>query len=274
MLGKLIKYDLKSMNRFLILIHAFLIIVSVFARFFLSGHLFNGEVDISQEPYFLSFILLIIVYILLIAGVYFSTYLVIIVRFYKNLFSDQGYLTHTLPVTKGQHLLSKSIAGCIWGFLDMLLLVLSAYIVFVTPFVRDFFISNQDEIRFALGFTGKYANVSWGTVIVILLFFSLLSVISNLIMYYASIAIGQLVPGHKILGALAAYFVLTTALSILTFVAMAIIGLSSDLLNPDSFNQLDYMKNSLIFSGVFSAITSIILYIATYWIMRKRINLE
>lgn len=37
MLGKLIKYDMKALNRFLILIHGFLLFAALLVRFFLTG---------------------------------------------------------------------------------------------------------------------------------------------------------------------------------------------------------------------------------------------
>ena len=106
MLGKLIKYDLKYMNRFLILIHVFFLAASLCIRLFLTGPLLQSGTDFSDGKFVLPVTLTFSFYILLATGVYFATYLVAIIRFYKNLFSDQGYLTQTLPVTTGQHLLA------------------------------------------------------------------------------------------------------------------------------------------------------------------------
>lgn len=39
MLGKLIKYDLKSMNRFLIILHAFLLLIAVLLRVFVTSRI-------------------------------------------------------------------------------------------------------------------------------------------------------------------------------------------------------------------------------------------
>ncbi|MEI3220431.1 MAG: hypothetical protein V8S08_13450 [Lachnoclostridium sp.] len=46
MLSKLIKYDMKALNHFLILIHLFLLIISIAGRVFITGHIdFNsGEI--------------------------------------------------------------------------------------------------------------------------------------------------------------------------------------------------------------------------------------
>ena len=39
MLGKLIKYDLRSITKFLLIIHIFLVVATVFGRVFLTGRI-------------------------------------------------------------------------------------------------------------------------------------------------------------------------------------------------------------------------------------------
>ena len=95
MLGKLIKYDLKSMNRYLILIHAFLLLASAAMRAFLTGPVLSAGTDWRSTEAMLSFTLFIILYFIIVSAASFATSIVIVVRFYKNLFSGQGYLTRT-----------------------------------------------------------------------------------------------------------------------------------------------------------------------------------
>lgn len=263
------------MNRFLILIHVFFLAVSLCIRVFLTGPLLQSGTDLSDEQFLLPLTLTFSFYILLVTGVYFATYLVIIIRFYKNLFSDQGYLTQTLPVTTGQHLFTKTLSGCIWGCINMLLIYLSVYMIVGTPYVMDSLRANKVEILTAMGFSTSAANISLWAVILFLIIISFLSVISNLVMYYASIAIGQLVPGHRILGAIAVYFVMNTVLSIVMVILFALTGLlSAQFLPAGEINLADYMMDTFLFSGITTGIITIILYIVTYWIMKKKVNLE
>ena len=255
MLGKLIKYDMKALNRFLILIHGFLLFAALLVRSFL-------------------------LFFLIIMSVSFGTFIVIAVRFYKNLFSDEGYLTRTLPVTSGQHLLSKTIAGSIWASLDMILLLASFYIISATPFVVDAFNSNKDLILRELGVTGKYAGVSMGAITAGTIFFLVISAITSVITIYASIILGQLFSGHRILGAVVSYFALTTIVSVISFAVMAIYGLFSDTFliasssaPPADFNFIAYMIDLLKVTTVLSVAVDVVLYILSYYIMKKKINL-
>lgn len=263
------------MNRYLIIIHGFFLLVSIAIRLFLTGPLFSAGTDFENTKIMLPLALFAIIYIMVITAAAFATAAVITVRFYKNLFSNQGYLTHTLPVTSGQHLLSKTISGSIWAILNILLTAASLWIVVATPFITDAWSANLPAIREELGFTGAYAGMSWGTVIAIVMAMMLFGSVSSVITYYASIVIGQLIPNHKILGAVAAYFVITTVASIITLIFLAVTGLFGASISPSqSFAGISYFINTAVLSGGLSLVFGVILYIASYWIMKKRINLD
>ncbi len=86
MLRKLIKYDLKAMNRYLIIIHVFMLSACVLIRVFLTGRLFAEGVDFNSQKYFLPLVLFFTLFTILISMMAFATHLVIAIRFYKNLF--------------------------------------------------------------------------------------------------------------------------------------------------------------------------------------------
>lgn len=51
--------------------------------------------------------------------------IIVLERFYKNLFTDEGYLTFTLPVTRGQIIGAKTINSMLWLIYDFLLVTVS-----------------------------------------------------------------------------------------------------------------------------------------------------
>ena len=63
------------------------------------------------------------------------TMVLIYVRFYKNLYTDEGYLTFTLPVSRKQILLSKTLNAFIWYILHGLLVAVALFlfILFAIP---------------------------------------------------------------------------------------------------------------------------------------------
>lgn len=269
------KYDLKYMNRYLIIIHGFLLLVSAAMRLFLTGPFLSADTDWESPKFILPLTLLIILYIMIIVSGSFATSIVIAVRFYKNLFSEQGYLTRTLPVTSGQHLLAKTISGSIWSIINIIVTMISMLIVLGTPFIIDSLKADYSSICEELGMTGSYAHLSWGTVIAIFVMTMVFSSVSNVVTYYASVALGQLIPNHRVLGAIAAYFVISTVISILSLIALALSGLLGASINPSAdFVGIEYLFNSLKISVILALICGVALYMTTYWIMKKKVNLD
>lgn len=274
MLGKLIKYDFKSLNRYLLIVHAFLLLSAVAVRVFLTEPLNVNFFD--SEANGMIFMGIFILYTLIIVGTSFATCILVAVRFYKNLYSDEGYLTFTLPVTRSQLLLSKTIAGTVWVFINTFLVFMCMAIVIWTSEVSAGYHANDEKVLEALGFTGAYANLTFSKVILFLLLVALVEAISTVTTIYASVAIGQLFQGHRIVGAVASYFGLTTITSVIMYVLFIALGLFSFrdptfLVNQSS---IGYMIDTFKISGILSIITAVLLYTVTYMLMKKKLNLS
>lgn len=108
MLSKLLKYELKSTARWFLPLYIALIILTFLNKLTITINL----------PDFILFnilkVLLMVFYVLIIIFTSIATMILLVVRFYKNLYTDEGYLTHTLPVKPGTHLNCKILSGCIW----------------------------------------------------------------------------------------------------------------------------------------------------------------
>ncbi len=114
MLRKLLKYDMKAVWKIWIRLAAAALLISI-----------PGGLCIRFITYTIGessgFLLLrltavfgMLASILTIAGFLIVTEILVFWRFYKNFFSDEGYLTFTLPVSRAQLLLSKTLNACIW----------------------------------------------------------------------------------------------------------------------------------------------------------------
>ena len=262
MLSKLIKYDMKSLNRFLPVLHLFILLSSIMIRVFITGRI---KPQTSSEQTDILIILCYVLYFTMITALSTGTYLIAGIRFYKNMFSDEGYL-------------SKTIAGSIWAMVNMCFVYLCSYVVIWTPYIKSVVEENKDDILQEFGFVGKYAGLSFSTVLLILLLFSCFGAISSIIMIYASVALGQLFSSHRVLGAVVSYFVISTLISVLSVVAMALLGSETRLIVTsgsleDEFNFVSYMIEIMKISAGLMIITSVILYVATHCIMNKKINL-
>ena len=107
MLKKLLKYEWKETARLLLPINLALIVLTVLGCAMLSTSIFDSEVSIFFA------VPLLILYIISIIAFSSVTIIYIYVRFYKNLYTAEGYLMHTLPVTPMQLFHSKLIVASI-----------------------------------------------------------------------------------------------------------------------------------------------------------------
>ena len=87
MLSKLLKYELKATGRIFLPLFLALLLFAGINRFTLSPDEFDAPAMISM-----------IMYIIIMVGMFVMTFIMMIQRFYKNLLSDEGYLMLTLPV--------------------------------------------------------------------------------------------------------------------------------------------------------------------------------
>ncbi|ACL76265.1 ABC transporter permease [Ruminiclostridium cellulolyticum] len=116
MLGKLLKYEVKDTSR---IIPFFYAITAVLAGLsLLSGKLELGWFKVTSS------VLLLLVGI----AVFVVTLVVICMRFYKNLYSNEGYLSFTLPLKPHLHLISKAIVSFIWMILSVLICLGAFYV--------------------------------------------------------------------------------------------------------------------------------------------------
>ena len=93
---------------------------------------------------------------------------------------------------------------------------------------------------------------------------------------YGSIALGQLFSEHRVIGAVACYFAITTITSVISYIAMAILGISGNYLavaDGTVLNLGEFLWKLLLFSLVWSLILSVILYVVTTWVMNRKLNL-
>ena len=110
MLKKLLKYDWKSVSGLLLILHGILLAYTLIGRigiaFGLSkyGDTLTGSVT---EAYGIVSGIYILIYVFFIMAIMVVTGVYLAARFHKNLFSDEGYLTHTLPVSPAKIMWSK-----------------------------------------------------------------------------------------------------------------------------------------------------------------------
>ena len=104
------KYEMRSQSRLLLPLHALLLLASILGRFFITGK------EVYGAGSTVVFVILITLYLFSLVGISTGTQLFISVRFSQSLFSDEGYLAFTLPVTPGPLLCHACSCG-LWALI-------------------------------------------------------------------------------------------------------------------------------------------------------------
>ena len=122
MLKKLLKYDLESVYRVLIVFYALSLFFAVLTRVFLSienSFIMNiiGKICSGTT-------------IAMIFNILINNLMRLWVRFKQNFYGDESYLTHTLPIDKKTLYLSKTLASIITLFSSLLVIVLSLFVAY------------------------------------------------------------------------------------------------------------------------------------------------
>ena len=268
MLGKLIKYDLKASAKIFIFIHVIYLVICLASRFLFMDHLdFDGDPDLLLAQ----IIIFSTAVMLLLVAANSGTWLLFTFRFYRNLFSKEGYLTWTLPVSGVQHLWAKIIFGYILYAIDTLVIAAGFVILLTGRNVTDAYATVADKLTAEFG-------MPLSLFAAYLLICSLVSGIYAVITSYFCIAAGQLFPSHRVVGAVAVYFLTNFCVQMLS---MFILGLSGHFTDSpfivssgeEGATVATYLFRGLAPTIFMSLVIAAVQYAVTHYIMKKKINL-
>lgn len=275
MLGKLIKHELRMTSRTFIPVYLLALFMSVMQR--ISVSLLNarelGQFDAAFADSMFSISMIItFAYTISLAAVGFASAFFIISRFYKSMTTNEGYLTHTLPVKTSTLIWSKAITSLIWAISSILIIGITVLVL--TVGTEAFQESVPSIINGFIDFIHSYSgegnlfllSIEW-----------ILSALSNGLFFifsvYASIAIGQLCSKHRIAASLGAYFLIDMAVRFAKTLIRIPITQSAVAFNITDFVSLlsnRYLPLSIVFTGILA----MILYFVTWYIFTNKLNLE
>ena len=260
MLGKLIKYEFKSTMRI------FLPLYGVILGFTLIRKL----LDILNIDFFFSDGILVTTYLLMTIGIIALTFILGILRFYKNILGTEGYLMNTLPVKSWQLVFSKLFTSVFWFFASMLVLLSSVLIQLSSKGILGQIWENGkmiwDGILQEFGWQGGLLLGELGLMLIIYACYGFL-------MVYCAMAIGHLFNSNRVIYSFVAYIGLYFIVQMISLITMVFYGFV--FAGGLSFLERgDIGLTLLTIQLVLSLIISVAFYVVTNIIVKKRLNLE
>lgn len=175
--------------------------------------------DVSFAIKFMAINFLAVVAITIIAA-FIVTQIFIYVRYYKHFFTDEGYLTFTLPVSRRDLLLSKMVNAFFWTVASYLLSFLCVLIFAIFsppaeiggPFINPIVF---EKIGNAIVVAWKESGLGLIIFAVLWLATQTFSLIYSISLGYFCIALGSTIAKkHKIMLAIGLYYAISIAVSI------------------------------------------------------------
>lgn len=225
----------------------------------------------------------IFLYVISLMATAFATFVYFVVRFYRNMYTDEGYLMHTLPVKSWEHIFSKGLVFFIWTLISGLAVILSVFSISFTAIavVTEVDLAQiMSELRLFWPEIMQAFREAWGLSFGVTLLLVVISVICksacSILLIYTAISIGQTFNKHKVMASFIAFGCLMVAIQIVTsLIQVPLVFLR--------INQLDFSSSvtvSSILSPSFwvdlilSVICITVFYLVTETIMRKKLNLD
>ena len=280
MLKKLLKYDWKSVSGLLLILHGILLAYTLIGRigiaFGLSkyGDTLTGSVT---ETYGIVSGIYILIYVFFIMAIMVVTGVYLAARFHKNLFSDEGYLTHTLPVSPAKIMWSKILVSWAWIVIDAVFVVASVLMLLL--FKQTFEPFKYAVSKFFSVLTGAYGIQN--QIFVILLILTVLAQFfgcyTMLVLF--SMCLGSLFKTHKILGAVVSFFGINIILSIVsTIIMFAVPGWSStgsvSVTTAANGGFIGGENSIFLFTIVWNLALAVLFFLGSRYILSRKLNLE
>lgn len=263
MLGKVFKYDMKAMNRSLMPGYIILLLLALLTK---GMGLLATKVPLFGTIANFSAML----FVLMVIGIFFYTLVIVIMRFYKNLIKEEGYLTHTLPVKKSTLILSKLLTANIYYLLTLIVACIAVTInVYGAPILGTIWQFIEQAI-IAAGLTVPHA------VIYIALFLTF-STISQTLFIYVSICLGQTRNDKKLMYSVVYGIIVYMVVQLISALEIGFLFLINPELRSitnDTIPTMGTMAQIFALSGIVSVIVTIAYYIISVKVLDRKLNLE
>lgn len=219
----------------------------------------------------------ILIYVFFIMAIMVVTGVYLAARFHKNMFSDEGYLTHTLPVSPAKIMWSKILVSWAWIVIDAVFVVAS--IMMLVLFKQTFEPFKNVVCEFFSILAGAYGMQN--QVFMILLILTVLAQFfgcyTMLVLF--SMCLGSLFKTHKILGAVVSFFGINIILSIVsTIIMFAVPGWSStgsvSVTTAANGGFIGGENSIFLFTIVWNLALAVLFFWGSRYILSRKLNLE
>ena len=263
MLKKLLKHDLKWIFKLLIVFYSIALVFSILTRIFLS---IDGSTVFNVIGKICSGVTISFIFNILINNIMRCW-----ARFTKNLYGDESYLTHTLPIEKKTIFASKFLTGIITMFTSVLVILFTLFIAYYSK-------ENIEWIKTSLNLIASIYNSTVVKLLLVIFIVFFLEMVFTIFAGYIGILLGHRSNNKRIVKSVIYGFITYLLTQTLTLVIMFICGLfNKDIMNLFTTNtiaNIDILKTIMYGAIVIYIIYIIIYYVIGLKLFKKGINVD
>ena len=198
--------------------------------------------------------------------------ILLLVRFYKNKFTDEGYLTFTLPANSHQIFLSAFVNMALWSIISGFVILLGTLLFVIIGLYDPKFLPDAEQLQ-GLKWVFQQMDLD-GEYIGAMILQILIATPYTLVMAMTSITLGAVIAKkHKILAAFGIYYGISYLSGIVSSIVTVVLSLQ-DWEDSLTGNLTSYSTQSLVITVVWEVIMIAAGYILSTQLMTKKLNLR
>ena len=275
-LGKLIKYDFMDVSKLIIPFYIGMGVMGIVIRvfwFILLNEKIDDRVRISTGVFqFMSYF----GYVIAIIGIILMTYYAVIIRYYRSIYGNEGYLTNTLPIETYEIILAKLLTFFSWFVVNGIIIFFTFW--FIIP-IEGIFKANifRPEV---LREIETFLRHSVGATLIIAIISMLVMTIEKILFLFLCVSIANMVKSYKILTGIGAYVILGGIIGLIKQVILTFTYIFDK--NYDNYGNSE-REVLRTFENVFntnlgmlftSIVFSVILFFVVNYLLKNKLNLE
>lgn len=268
MFAKLLKYEWRSNAPTFGILSAAALGVSILGGVLLRTLIHRGSALGGIAAFSLGTLLFFVM--LSLIGYFIAVEIMLLVHFYKNKFTDEGYLTFTLPVNSHQIFLSSMVNMLLWSLISMLVLSVSvAIMLLITATGIDHTYIDQ----FTQGFPEFYETFYPDTYRIVDLLSRIISLVYGVVLPMTCLTVGAVIAKkHKILAAFGIYYGISVIMG--TFESILTIAVSLDSMMESAQAGTELMLSTNIASMIVQLVVTVAGYFTSTYLMKRELNLS
>ncbi len=265
MVKKLFKHEILYYLRSMLPIYVIVLAIAALSRTILFFETDNTLYDILSSSSITSFVVASIVCLVL-------TIIFTIVRYYRNLFTAEGYLSFTLPVTPAQHLWVKLLTATLVQVASTVIVLAAVCIVISGDPLNELIKAGV----YLLEMPERAIRDNYWMFAIEFSLITLLSGVFSTLLFYSCITIGQMFNKNRVAAAVGVYvgYQIVTQVLGTVFVVISAFLPWEDMLAAFAAAPIPSVHLLMWLSILLTVIFAGLLFLLCHQIIRHKLNLE